>query len=74
MSDETVKVDLTEEECALLVRGLEEWGGPARPTDAVARAMGFESVQARHERGDAETIHRLREVQRKLVGTARLPN
>ena len=119
MSDQ-VAVDLTIEERALLARGLREWDGPTRPTDELARVMGFtdiddldergEHLAAAVERGDAltrgdwaraliatefafasdyygagwdwsivagfgdeETIRRLREVQLKLVGIARLP-
>ena len=41
---ETVAIQLSEDERALLVRGLYEWGGPTRPTDALARAMGSENV------------------------------
>ena len=32
---------LTPDEIALLSHALSEWGGPARPNDALARAMGF---------------------------------
>jgi hypothetical protein len=39
-----VAVQLSDEERALLVRGLGEWGGPTRPTDALARAMGSETI------------------------------
>ena len=41
-SDEPVKVDLTVAEQDLLVQGLAQWGGPASPTDALARAIGFQ--------------------------------
>jgi hypothetical protein len=44
-ADELVSVDLTAEQVQLLDRGLVEWGGPARCTDAMAVAMGFTSVQ-----------------------------
>src|SRR5207253_164354 len=43
--DELVSVDLTAEQVELLDRGLVEWGGPARCTDAMAVAMGFASVR-----------------------------
>ena len=116
----TVVVQLSDEERALLVRGLREWGGPTRPTAALANAMGSETVAglladtdrvaAQLNAGepltaadwaraliateiafasdyygsgwdwssttgldDEETIRRLRQVQRKLVGVARLP-
>ncbi|NIJ12116.1 hypothetical protein FHU38_002460 [Saccharomonospora amisosensis] len=36
-----IAVDLDEGERALLRAGLLDWGGPARPTDALAVAMGF---------------------------------
>jgi len=39
-----VEVDLTSDERDVLNRGLLEWGGPARCTDALAIAMGFENV------------------------------
>lgn len=110
--------DLDPADRELLARGLGEWGGPARATDALAQAMGFadrralsvdgariadapragESLGAEdwgralvateivfasdlHGSGcewetttgltDAETIRRLREVQRRLAGVAR---
>jgi hypothetical protein len=37
-------VDFTDEERAILRAGLNEWGGPAHPNDAVAVAMGFAGV------------------------------
>jgi hypothetical protein len=39
-----VEFELTDEERFLLNRGLAEWGGPAYCTDALAVAMGFDSV------------------------------
>lgn len=39
-----VDVALTDEERFLLDRGLVEWGGPARCTEAMAIAIGFDSV------------------------------
>ena len=36
-----VSVELTSEERELLRSGLLEWGGPARPTAELARAIGF---------------------------------
>jgi hypothetical protein len=41
-SDEPINVDLTPAEQDLLVQGLVQWGGPASPTDALARAIGFQ--------------------------------
>lgn len=38
------EIDLTDEERELLRRGLLEWGGPARCTEAMAVAIGFSSV------------------------------
>jgi hypothetical protein len=38
-----VSVDLDLEERDMLVRGLDDWGGPANGSDALAVAMGFES-------------------------------
>lgn len=37
-----VDVTLTDDERLLLLMGLNEWGGPARCTDEMAAAMGFE--------------------------------
>lgn len=42
--DELVAVDLTARERGLLATGLLLWGGPARCTEAMAFAMGFDSV------------------------------
>jgi hypothetical protein len=44
-SDEPIQIDLTPAEQDLLVQGLVQWGGPASPTDELARAMGFRSSQ-----------------------------
>jgi len=41
---ETVAIQLSDDERALLVCGLGEWGGPTCPTDALAQAMGSEDV------------------------------
>ncbi|QBS46279.1 hypothetical protein DMB37_29090 [Nocardia sp. CS682] len=37
-------IDLSEDERELLRCGLSEWGGPANCTDALAVAMGFQTV------------------------------
>lgn len=42
--DDVVDVALTEKERFLLEHGLVEWGGPARCTEAMAVAIGFDSV------------------------------
>ncbi len=42
---EPVTLGLTDDEWFLLDRGLVEWSGPARPTDAMAAAMGFVSLE-----------------------------
>ncbi|WP_282778381.1 hypothetical protein [Nocardia sp. CC201C] len=42
--DGLVAIELSEDEREVLRRGLSEWGGPAHCTDALAVAMGFESV------------------------------
>ena len=49
--DEVVDVALTDEERLLLERGLVEWGGPARCTEAMAIAIGFDSVADLLEEG-----------------------
>ena len=38
-----IEIELTEEERFLLRQGMNEWGGPTNPTDALAAAMGFEN-------------------------------
>lgn len=43
-SDELVDVALSDDERFLLDRGLVEWGGPARCTEAMAIAIGFSGV------------------------------
>lgn len=42
---DVIVISLTSDERSLLSRGLSEWGGPANPTDALARAMGFVSKE-----------------------------
>jgi hypothetical protein len=42
-------VELTEDERAMLRWGLLDWGGPASPTDALVRVMGFESIADLHD-------------------------
>ena len=44
--DDVVAVDLPDEQRDLMITALLEWGGPARPTDTIARAMGFASAEA----------------------------
>ena len=39
-----VEVELTDDERSMLRWGLLDWGGPASPTDDLARVMGFESL------------------------------
>jgi hypothetical protein len=115
------EIDLSADERDLLAHGLDHWGGPGHATDALARVMGFESVEKLYREGgriagqlragadlgaadlaraliatefvfvsdyygagwdwenvtglsDEDTINRLREVQRKLIGVARLPD
>jgi hypothetical protein len=42
---EPIDVKLTADETRLLTAGLVEWAGPARCTEALARAMGFTDVE-----------------------------
>jgi hypothetical protein len=51
-ADDLIEVELTDAEREVLNRGLVEWSGPARCTEAMARAMGFESVQNLNEQSD----------------------
>ena len=47
---EPIAVDLTEPERVLLVRGVNQWGGPARCSEPLAVAMGFDDLGSfRHE-------------------------
>lgn len=45
IDEERVNFDLTDEERFVLRWGIHEWSGPARCTEELACAMGFESVQ-----------------------------
>ena len=51
---DAVEVSLTAEERKFLLRGLGEWGGPARCTDQLAIGMGFEGLDQFH--GDVERL------------------
>jgi hypothetical protein len=44
-------VDLTREERRLLATGVAQWGGAARPNDAIATALGVGHVDALTEEG-----------------------
>jgi hypothetical protein len=46
--DALVAVDLPDEQRQLMIQAAIEWGGPTRPTDALARAMGFRDSKAIH--------------------------
>lgn len=50
--DEIVDRGLSIEERELLWEGLHQWGGPARPTDALARVLGFSSADRMHREMD----------------------
>jgi hypothetical protein len=50
--EERVSVDLPDDQRELVIRALIEWGGPTRPTDRIARAMGFADREAIHREGD----------------------
>ena len=49
--DEVVEVELSAEERDLLWEGLHQWGGPTRPTDAVAQVIGFDDVETMRVEG-----------------------
>lgn len=57
-------LDLDDIEVDLLLRGLREWGGPARATDKFAIAMGFNG--AGHIVAQCKEIHRRLSVQAEL--------
>jgi len=44
-SHEAIEITLTDKERRILLAGLLEWGGPAHPTEELAAAMGFKSVE-----------------------------
>lgn len=46
-----IAVELSDDEREILRRGLGEWGGPARSTEALAVAMGFASVADLYDQG-----------------------
>ena len=62
---ETVRIELTDREWFLLDRGLAEWGGPARCTDGLASAMGFEDLNDLLH-GEGQRIRRTLTDQRSL--------
>ncbi len=43
-----IEIDLTDTERQMLLAGINEWGGPAAPTDELAIAMGFASREDLH--------------------------
>lgn len=45
VDDERINFDLTDEERFVLRKGINEWAGPARCTEELAVAVGFESVR-----------------------------
>jgi hypothetical protein len=49
--DELAAVPLPDEQRDLMVQALHQWGGPTRPTDTLARAMGFANREAIHREG-----------------------
>lgn len=58
--EDTVDVELDDDERRVLMTGLVEWAGPARPTDELAQALGFDTVshllaEARRIRDALET-------------------
>ena len=44
-----IAVDLTEPERVLLIRGVSQWGGPARCSESLAVAMGFDDLPSFNE-------------------------
>jgi hypothetical protein len=52
---EPIDVELTADELRLLTAGLVEWGGPARCTEPLARAMGFTDVEDLFRQSDRLT-------------------
>jgi hypothetical protein len=49
--DTVVDPPLGDDERELLAEALHQWGGPTRPTDALARVIGFEDVETMHAEG-----------------------
>ena len=62
--DTSVPHDLTDEERSLLRTALDQWGGPARPTDALAVALGFNDVA--HFYSEADRLAELLATRREL--------
>ena len=74
--DRLVGVDLTDEERSLLWEGLHQWGGPTRPSNELARVIGFADVETLHAEGRrirqalrSGAAMSKRDWQRALVGT-----
>jgi hypothetical protein len=57
-----VAVDLDQDERYMLIHGLRDWGGPAYGSDALAVAMGFQSMDQIH----GEAAHILDAINRNL--------
>lgn len=64
---EEVDVPLSGDERELLSQGLHQWGGPTRPTDAVAKVIGFGDVETLLRDGD-----RIRDLLRQRDALTRL--
>ena len=79
-TEEFTVSDLTDEERHVLARGLAEWGGPARCTDALAAAMDFASDvfgsgwdwSITTGLADEDTIRILRSLQRKIARAVKI--
>ena len=65
--DAVVDAPLSDEERELLAEGLHQWGGPTRPTDALARVIGFDDVETMHAEG-----RRIRQQLRQGVALTKL--
>ncbi len=50
--DDIVAVDLPDQQRDLMIEGLSQWGGPTRPTDTIAVAMGFANAEAIKSEGE----------------------
>jgi phosphoglycolate phosphatase len=48
---QAIEVELNHDERALLRWGLRDWGGPASPSEALARVIGFDSIADLHAEG-----------------------
>lgn len=60
MDDAPLRVDLDDDERLTLIIGLNDWGGPAHPTDAIATLLRYDGV--------SEMLHDLTRLKETIEG------